>query len=53
LEMARGRTSSSAAAIPVAAEWPDAIHDGGGRGHAYVGCDSDERALSGEENNVR
>jgi len=23
--------------------WPGAIHDGGGRGHAYVGCESDEQ----------
>ena len=23
--------------------WPGAIHEGGGRGHAYVGCESDEQ----------
>ena len=23
--------------------WPGAIHEGGGRGHAYVDCDSDEQ----------
>jgi len=23
--------------------WPGAIHDGGGRGHAYVDCESDEQ----------
>jgi hypothetical protein len=23
--------------------WPGAIHDGGGRGHAYVGCENDDQ----------
>ena len=23
--------------------WPGAIHEGGGRGHAYVGCENDEQ----------
>jgi len=29
--------------------WPGAIHEGGGRGHAYVGCENDEQyeALAG------